>query len=203
MFGYEPSRVYVLDDREGIDDGQRFRGASSDEVLEALTNGYLGFEYVNSDVLLEDRGGDVRMPVFQREAVPAEFHPDQEWKRLLEEVEEVSSSVSDSHLSSTIYNERKFRSVEDIEVGPGNTSFAAIPDIRGVHMVSYIPERREARLFQYSGRLEASPQEAEGGGAVLEKRNSNGSSERDEESIESFLDAHENWEISRETLPHN
>jgi hypothetical protein len=117
-------------------------------------------------------------------------------------VEEVSSSVSDSHLSATIYNERKFRSVEDIDIGQDNTSFAAVPNIGGVHMVSYMPDRREARLFQYSGGLEA-PCEAKEGGAVLEKRNSNEPSQRDEESIESFLNAHENWEISRETMPHN
>lgn len=207
-FGYEPNRVYVLDGRGGVGENQRFRGSSVDEILEELGDVYLGFEYVNSDMILENgeehSEGPEEVPIYQREVVPASLRPGDEWLGNMREIEEMNSSVTDSSFSVVFYNENRIHDVDRLGGEMSNTSVNAFPDIKGVQLVAYWPKTRQANLIQYSNEIHV-PEEALGDerGALIdeEKDFRTVSYQRDEESIEELLQQHENWEITRHNLP--
>lgn len=210
-FGYEPNRVYILSEGGGVEENQRFRGFSTDEILGELDDAYLGFEYANSDLMLEkgeeppEEPGEV--PVYQREAVPASVRPEDAWIEDMREIEDMNSSVADSSFTVVFYNESRVHDMDRIGEEMRNTSVTAFPDIKGVQLLAYWPKMNQANLLQYSDEVHV-PEEPLGDerGAMIDQDSDFRTVKypRDEESIEELLKQHEDWQITKNTLPsHN
>lgn len=207
MFGYEPERVYILDSsRANPSEKQRFSGSSTEEILDALEDGFLGFSYVNAQILIDQHEADAlrEVPAYQQEAVPAEFYPGQEWIDNLREIESINSSVTDSEFSAVFHNEGKVRDVEKIDEEVNSSYFTAFPDITGVSLVTYNPPQRHANLMQYNEQLIApknsSDEEAD---PPLNQETDFRKVDypRNERAIRKLMKAHEDWDIVKQTLP--
>ncbi|MFB6174665.1 MAG: hypothetical protein ABEJ87_01670 [Candidatus Nanohalobium sp.] len=206
-FGYEPNRVYILSGSEKVQDKQHFRGFSTEEILEELDEAFLGFEYVNGDMLVDEdenpSGGPGDVPLYQREAVPAELRPGDEWEEALREIESMNSSVADSSFSVVFYNDNRVHDVDRLGDEIQNTSVSAFPDIRGLQLVAYWPQTKQANLIQYSDEVHV-PEEPLGDerGALIDHEGDFRTVEypRDEEGIRRLLQQHEDWNITKNTL---
>jgi len=209
-FGYEPNRIYILDKPRNVEDNQRFRGFSVDEILDDMDEAYLGFEYINEDVWLEKKQegreevpdpGEV--PVYQREAVPASLRPGEERLNAMREIEDMNSSVADSSFSMMFYNEGRVRDIDRIGEEISNTSLNAFPDIRGVELIAYWPQTKQANLIQYSSEIQI-PEEPMGDerGALIDQDRDFRTVKypRDEKSIRHLINQHDSWNITKNTL---
>lgn len=212
-FGYEPNTMYVLSEPGDVEDNQRFRGSSIDEILGEMDEAYLGFEYVNEDVWLdraeedeeedEDLPNPRDVPVYQREAVPASFRPGDDHLEAMREIEEMNRAVADSSFSLVFYNKGRIRDIDRIGEKMSNTSLTAFPDIRGVQLVAYWPQNRQANLIQYSDKVQV-PEEPMGDerGALIDTEGDFRTVRypRDEQAIQELLGQHEDWRITKNTL---
>lgn len=205
--GYEPNRIYVLGELGEVGENQRFRGFSAEEVLDEMEDAFLGFEYVNGELMLEKGEeppeGPEEVPLYQREAVPASLRPGDEWEDALREIEDMNSSVADSSFSVVFYNENRVHDVDRLGDEMQNTSVSAFPDIRGVQLVAYWPQTKQANLIQYSDEVHV-PEEPLGDerGALIDHEGNFRTVEypRDEEGIRRLLQQHDDWNITKNTL---
>jgi len=209
-FGYEPNRIYVLSEPGDVGENQRFRGFSVDEILDEMDEAYLGFEYVNEDAWLDrqesggkEDPGPGEVPIYQREAVSASLRPEDKRIEAMREIEEMNSSVADSSFSLVFYDEGRVRSIDRLGEEMGNTSLTAFPDIKGVQLVAYWPQTKQANLIQYSDKVQV-PEEPMGDerGALTDHEGDFRTVKypRDEEGIRELLKQHEDWNITKNTL---
>ncbi|MFB6115471.1 MAG: hypothetical protein ABEK04_04190 [Candidatus Nanohalobium sp.] len=207
-FGYHPNQIYIMDDSsKEPSEKHRFRGSSVEEVLEEMRDAYLGFEYVNGELLMDeqDAEGLKEVPVFQYEAVPAELRPGEEWIETFREIEDMNHDVADTSFTVTFYNNERAVEVDMLDDELENASLTAFPDIRGVQLVSYWPQTQQANLIQYNNEVSV-PVEPLGGervGIDPDQKFRTVEYPRDEASIRELLENHSDWEITRNTLPKN
>lgn len=209
QFGYEKNRVYIVKD-PGKKPGekQRFRGDSVDEILGKFSDAYIGFGYVNGELLMDNQEEqeNVEVPVFQQEAVNASIRPGEEWVGNLEDIEQINEEVSDSSYSVTVYNDEKITSVDRLDEELAQASVQSFPDIKGVQVIAYWPQTRQANLIQYNDRIRVpkEPLGDERGGLIdTDQEFETVNYPVDEASIEELLENHENWDISRHKAPSN
>lgn len=209
QFGYQANQVYVMgDSAKAPGEKHRFRGTSVSDVLENMEDAYLGFEYVNGELLMDEQEAEglKEVPEFQYEAVPAELRPGDDWLESFREIEGINQEIADTCFSVTFYNNERATDVDMLDDELENASVTAFPDIRGVQLISYWPQTRQANLLQYSDEVSV-PVEPLGDERIgLEnsgERFRTVEYPRDEASIRSLLENHGDWEITRNTLPKN
>lgn len=209
QFGYEPNQVYVMEDPSKAKDGKhRFRGDSLDDILKHMGDAYIGFEYVNKDLLLDEQDVDgmKEVPAFQNEAVPAELRPGEEWIDTLEDIEEMTREVTDTSFMVTFYNDKRPKEVDILEDELHNTSLTSFPEIKGIQLVSYWPETHQANLIQYNNKVKVPTKPLDDEKEPVESNQNFRTVKypREEKSIQELLDNHGDWEITKNTLPkHN
>lgn len=205
-FGYSPDAIYILSPgSDSFEDTQKFRGASADELIENFGNAFIGFEYVNKEVSKDKEVATERsVPKYQREALPAELSPDEQWIDLLEEIEDMNESVEDTFFSATVHENRGyFRRVENFVDNLSEPTITTAPDIQGLRAVSYSLRRKDASIIQYREELEVpeEPPEYPPGAMINDVDYKKVHHPRDEEKIQQLVDNHEDWEIDKVTLP--
>lgn len=206
QFGYQPNQVYIMDgSSKGPSEKHRFRGGSADEILEEMADAYLGFEYVNNKMLIEEQEakGLKEVPVFQYEVVPAELRPGEEWIDTFQSIEEMNDEVADTAFTVTFYNSERASDVDKLNKELEKASLTAFPEIRGVQLISYRPQSQHANLIQYNDEVSV-PKEPLGDervGIDPDQKFRTVEYPRDEASIREVLENHSDWEIEKNTLP--
>jgi hypothetical protein len=72
----------------------------------------------------------------------------------LREIEEMNRSLADSSFSLVFCNDGRVRDIDRIGEKMSNTSLTGFPDIRGVQLVAYWPQNRQANLIHYSDKVQ-------------------------------------------------
>lgn len=204
-FGYQPNQIYILEDSsKEPSEKHRFRGSSVEEVLEEMQDAYLGFEYVNGELLMDEQEAEglKEVPVFQYEAVPAELRPGEEWIESFRDVVEMNNEVADTSFTVTFYNNERASEIGMLDDELENASLTAFPDIRGVQLISYWPQTQQANLIQYNDQVSVpvEPLGDERVGIDPDQKFRTVEYPRDEASIKELLENHSDWNVTVNTL---